>query len=69
MKQMQEIDPYEPCLCGSGEKYTFLLRLLIVPYETFVPHRASVMSSTRRTDTPARYISIRASSIEDSLRR
>ena len=27
-----------------------------------LPHRASVMSSTRRTDTPARYISMRASS-------
>lgn len=23
MKQMQGIDPYEPCLCGSGEKYKF----------------------------------------------
>src|SRR4029450_765788 len=30
--------------------------------DTRVPHNASVMSSTRRTDTPARYISISASS-------
>ena len=41
----------------------------MVPGDTFVPHKASVISSTRRTDTPARYISIRASSTEDSLRR
>ena len=34
-----------------------------------LPHRASVMSSTRRTDTPARYISIRASSTLLSRRR
>ena len=33
------------------------------------PHSASVMSSTRRTDTPARYISIRASSTLLSRRR
>src|SRR5262249_56207917 len=32
--------------------------------DTRVPHNASVMSSTRRTDTPARYISISASSTE-----
>jgi hypothetical protein len=37
--------------------------------ETRVPHSASVMSSTRRTDTPARYISIKASSTELSRRR
>ena len=30
--------------------------------DTFVSHKASVTSSTRRTETPARYISIRASS-------
>jgi hypothetical protein len=36
---------------------------------TRVPHSASVMSSTRRTDTPARYISISASSTELSRRR
>ena len=36
---------------------------------TLVPHRASVMSSTRRTLTPARYISTSASSTEDCLRR
>ena len=37
--------------------------------ETRVPQRASVMSSTRRTDTPARYISTKASSTELSRRR
>ncbi|TWT95166.1 hypothetical protein Pla108_33080 [Botrimarina colliarenosi] len=37
--------------------------------DTRVPHNASVMSSTRRTLTPARYISINASSTEDSRRR
>ena len=37
--------------------------------DTRVPHNASVMSSTRRTDTPARYISISASSTELSRRR
>ena len=36
---------------------------------TFVPQSACVMSSTRRTDTPARYISIKASSTELSRRR
>ena len=34
-----------------------------------LPHSASVMSSTRRTETPARYISIKASSTELSRRR
>jgi len=29
-----------------------------VPGDTFVPHRASVISSTRRTEMPARCISI-----------
>ena len=37
--------------------------------ETRVPQSASVMSSTRRTETPARYISISASSTEASRRR
>ena len=36
---------------------------------SFVPHKASEMSSTRRTETPARCISINASLREDSLRR
>jgi hypothetical protein len=36
---------------------------------TRVPQRASVMSSTRRTEIPARYISISASSTELSRRR
>lgn len=47
----------------------FLLGLLIVPGDTLVPHNASVIFSTRQTETPARYISINASSTEDSLRR
>ena len=34
-----------------------------------MPHRASVISSTLRTETPARYISMRASSTLLSLRR
>jgi hypothetical protein len=29
-----------------------------------VPHKASVMSLTRRTETPAKHISIKASSTE-----
>ena len=36
---------------------------------TRVPHSASVMSSTRLTDTPARYISISDSSTDASRRR
>jgi hypothetical protein len=36
--------------------------------ETRVLHKTSVMSSTRRTLTPAKYISISASSTEDSRR-
>ena len=44
------------------------LRLLMVPEETFVPQSVSVISSTQRTDTPARYILIRASSTEHSRR-
>src|SRR5262249_39363910 len=42
---------------------------LLVEGDTRVPHNASVMSSTQRTDTPARYISISASSTELSRRR
>ena len=41
----------------------------MVAGETMLPHSASVISSTRRTETPARYISIRASSTLLSLRR
>ena len=37
--------------------------------EALLPHSASVMSSTRRTETPARYISMRASSTRLSRRR
>jgi len=48
---------------------SFWFSSLIVEELTRLPHSASVMSSTRRTDTPARYISINASSTELSLRR
>ena len=34
----------------------------MVAGETLLPHSASVMPSTRRTETPARYISMSASS-------
>ena len=47
----------------------FLSRLEAVPGLTRIPHSASMMSSTRRTDTPARYISTGASSTEFSRRR
>ena len=58
-------------LCLSGElwTYAFLFSSLIVEEETLQPHSASVISSTRRTDTPARYISMSASSTLDSRRR
>ena len=35
--------------------YAFLFSSLIVAGDTLLPHRASVISSTRRTDTHARY--------------
>ena len=41
----------------------------MVAGETLLPHNASVMSSTRRTETPASYISMRASSTLLSRRR
>ena len=47
---------------------TFWFRLLTVEALTRDPHRSSVTSSTRRTDIPARYISISDSSTDDSLR-
>ena len=46
----------------------FLLRLLIVPGKAFSFHNVFVMSPTHCTETPARYISISASSAEH-LRR
>lgn len=49
--------------------YAFLLGLLMVPGDTLIHPKASLISSTWRTETPARYISTRASSTEDSLRR
>ena len=39
--------------------YAFLSRLLAVSGDTYVSRKVSVISSTRRTETPARYISIR----------
>ena len=46
-----------------------LLSSLMVVGETLLPHRASEMSSARRRETPARYISMSASSTWFSLRR
>ena len=47
----------------NGYVLTFLFNSLFVDSETFVPQRASVISSsTRRTETPATYISMRDSS-------
>ena len=40
--------------------YAFLFRSLIVGGDTWLPYNASVMFSTRRTETPARNISMRA---------
>ena len=54
------------CTPGFDMLICFLLRLLMVPRDSFVSHKASVILPTRRTETPARYISIRASSTEDS---
>ena len=48
--------------------YAFLFSSLMMEGE-MLPHNASVMSSTRRTDTPAKYISMRASSTLLSLRQ
>ena len=47
----------------------FLVQLTDGEGRDLAPHRASVMSSTRRTDVPARYISMRASSTLLSRRR
>ena len=54
---------------GLDLAVVLLLRLDTVLGLTRVPHSASVMSSTRRTDTPAKYISISACSTELSRRR
>ncbi len=40
--------------------YAFLFSSLMVAGDTLLPHRASVISSTLRTETPVRYISMRA---------
>ena len=53
----------------ASEVKIFLFRSDTVDGDTRVPHSASVISSTRRTETPARYISINASSTELSRRR
>ncbi|BAL01704.1 putative D-3-phosphoglycerate dehydrogenase [Oscillibacter valericigenes Sjm18-20] len=42
--------------------YVFLFSLLIVAGETLVPHSGSVMSLPLRMETPARFISMSASS-------
>ena len=51
-----------------GHDHAFLFSSLIVDGDTLLPQSASVMSSTRRTDTPAKYISMSASSTLLSLR-
>ena len=52
---------------GCAERFIRTLKENLLWVETVLgltraPHSASVMSSTRRTETPARYISIKASS-------
>lgn len=63
---LQPVDGYAIVQCVHRP---FGLRLLIVPGETFDPHNTSMISSTRFKETPARYISISASSTEHSRRR
>ena len=59
---MLALDRPVPPSLGLG--VNLLLRFDTVLGLTRVPQSASVMSSTRRTETPARYISISASSTE-----
>src|SRR5699024_9793418 len=40
--------------------YVFLFSSLVVAGDTLLPHRASVISSTCRTDNPAKYLSLKA---------
>ena len=47
----------------------FLIQVTYCGWAYAVTHNASVISSTRRTDTPARYISTKASSAELSRLR
>jgi hypothetical protein len=49
--------------------FVFIIKSNTVAGDTRIPHRASVMSSRRRTETPARYVPIRASLTELSTRR
>ena len=61
------VDHAVPAMCRNlaAAKLRAEMRYgITVDGETRVPHKASVMSSTRRTATPARYISIKASSTE-----
>lgn len=51
-----------PPLVGRFERLV-VARLETVPAETPAPHRISLTSSTRRVDTPAKHISMMASSI------
>ena len=53
----------------STSPFIICLLYTSVAGDTLLPHRASVISSTRRTDTPARYISMSASSTLLSRRR
>src|SRR6202035_3082768 len=65
--RMLALDP--PVPPGLDLGVDLLVRFDTVLGLTRVPHSASVMSSTRRTEIPARYISISASSTELSRRR
>ena len=47
---------------SSTEANALSFRLETVEADTLAPHRASETSSMRRVETPARYISIMASS-------
>ncbi len=59
---------FQTDLCKEVKAYAFLFSSLMVAGDTLLPQSASVMSSTRRTDTPAKYISMSASSTLLSLR-
>ena len=54
---------------SSTDAKAFSLRLETVAAETLEPQRISLTSSMRLVETPARYISIIASSTEVSRRR
>ena len=66
---MPSTQTYGQCLPCKGRfcqssmwTQALLFSSLMVAGETLLPHNASVMSSIRHTETPVRYISMRASS-------